>query len=195
MVPTPELMLAALGTTMFPGPFCTMTVRRELALGTMITGLPGVTAAPFTATVGELEFALPGIDELATACDLDEFCARANEALLFDAAFDVALRPDACDGATDVDDAVATGAPAGAPLPFDAAFSVALSPVVCEGATDVGDAVTIDGVADALAGGVEEVGARAAPPDALVPVGVGEACGDVADPCCSVASTAFPAAI
>jgi hypothetical protein len=111
MVATFEAMFAALGITMFPVPFCTMTARRLSALGMLITGLPGVTAVPFTNTVGETELAVA--DEFAVACELGTVCPRADAPPLFCAEFNVVFSP-VCAGATDdAGDAVTTGVATG----------------------------------------------------------------------------------
>jgi hypothetical protein len=112
MVATFEAMFVALGTTMFPLPFCTMTARRLPALGILITGLPGVTAEPLTNTVGETE---PAVDEeFEVACEPGMVCPRPDAPLLFGAAFSVVFRPAVCAGAPDdVGDAVTTGVAAG----------------------------------------------------------------------------------
>src|SRR5262247_401986 len=53
IVPTPAAMSAALGIATFPAPLWTMIMRRPSAVGTLIVGVPGLTADPFTNTVGE----------------------------------------------------------------------------------------------------------------------------------------------
>src|SRR5215471_1713732 len=94
IVPTPEAISAALGTTTFPAPFCTMTTRRPAALGTLTMGLPGVTTDPFTDVAGETEPDGATLEGVAAACELapDVVCPGARA--LFCTAFSVPLRPD-----------------------------------------------------------------------------------------------------
>ncbi|HTS52790.1 MAG TPA: hypothetical protein VMH26_05915 [Burkholderiales bacterium] len=128
IAPTPAAMSAALGTTTFPAPFCTISTRRFPALGTLITGLPGAGAEPVADTLGATGAADAAFEELTGACD--------------PAAFNVVLRPVVWVGGVDVGEALTTGAPEAAEAALCTAFEAAAADALAPAATEEDSGVT-----------------------------------------------------